>query len=123
MARKLTKQGYDVFLMSNPNNTRSFDFVLRRNGKYIDIEGKASNGKNSLDHLFDKGAKQSNRIVIDIIGNKNTNYILSNIKIAFKKYDDLYEVWMLKGSRLIKITRQMFLSKDFDKNFKRNWRK
>lgn len=123
MARKLTKQGYDVYFMSNPSDSKSFDFVLRKNGKYIDIEGKAFNGKNSLDHLFEKGAKQSSRIVVDVIGNKNTNYILGNVKDAFERYSELNEIWLLKGQRLIKITRKIFEQKDFLKKARKIWEK
>ena len=47
---------------------------------------------NSLDHLFEKGSKQSSRIVVDVIGNNNTNYILGNVKDAFERYSELSDM-------------------------------
>lgn len=123
MARKLVKQGYDVYLMPNPSESNSFDFIIKRQGKIYDIEGKAFNGTSSLGHSLDKGIKQSNRILVDVIGNTKTSYVFGNIKNAFEKYDNLSEIWLLKGSRLIQVKRQMYNSKLFKLNFKKIWNK
>ena len=120
MARKLTKRGFDVYMMPNPNDTNSFDFIVKKKGKLYDIEGKAFNGENTLDKSLDKGARQANRVLVDVMGNTNTNYILGNINNAFIK-TDLSEIWLLKGSRLIKVTRQMQGGKNFAVNFKKIW--
>lgn len=123
MARKLVKQGYDVYLMPNPSESNSFDFIIKKQGKIYDIEGKAFNGTSSLGHSLDKGIKQSNRILVDVIGNTKTSYVFGNIKNAFEKYDNLSEIWLLKGSRLIQVKRQMYNSKLFKLNFKKIWNK
>ena len=99
MARKLVKQGYDVYLVLNPSESNSFDFIIKKHGKIYDIEGKAFNGTSSLGYSLDKGIKQSNRILVDVIGNTKTSYVFGNIKNAFEKYDNLSEIWLLKGSR------------------------
>ena len=120
MARKLTKRGFDVYMMPNPNDTNSFDFIVKKKGKLYDIEGKAFNGENTLDKSLAKGARQANRVLVDVMGNTNTNHILGNINNAFIK-TDLSEIWLLKGSRLIKVTRQMQGGKNFAVNFKKIW--
>ena len=122
MARKLTKQGYDVYMMPNPSESNSFDFIIKKQGKIYDIEGKAFNGTNTLDHLLDKGAKQSSRVLVDVIGNKNTNYIKSTVKKAFEENTQLSEIWLFKGSRLIKVSRQLYNSKAFEYKFKKLWK-
>lgn len=122
MARKLTKQGYDVYMMPNPSESNSFDFIIKKQGKIYDIEGKAFNGTNTLDHLLDKGAKQSSRVLVDVIGNKNTNYITSTVKKAFEENTQLSEIWLFKGSRLIKVSRQLYNSKAFEYKFKKLWK-
>lgn len=122
MARKLVKQGYDVYLMPNPSESNSFDFIIKKQGKIYDMEGKAFNGTSSLGHSLDKGAKQSSRVLVDVIGNKNTNYITSTVKKAFEENTQLGEIWLLKGSRLIKVGRQLYNSKAFEYKFKKLWK-
>lgn len=122
MARKLVKQGYDVYLMPNPSESNSFDFIIKKQGKIYDMEGKAFNGTNTLDHLIDKGAKQSSRVLVDVIGNKNTNYITATVKKAFEENAQLGEIWLFKGSKLIKVRRQLYDSKAFEYKFKKLWK-
>lgn len=123
IAQKLVMNKFDVFLLSNPNSTKSADFILRKYNRLYYVEGKTLNGKNSLDHLIEKGCAQANRIVIDIVGISKTNYIIKEIKNAFESYPSLQEIFLLKGSRLIQITYKMSLAKTFVKNFKNVWNK
>lgn len=99
----------------------SFDFIVKKKGKLYDIEGKAFNGKNALDNSLDKGARQANRVLVDVMGNTNTNYISGNIKNAFEQNGLLSEIWLLKGSRLIKVRRLDYLQNEFIKKFRRIW--
>lgn len=81
------------------------------------MEGKTLDGKNSLDHLIEKGSEQSSKIVIDIIGTTNVTYLSTAIKTGFEQNHALQEMFLLKGSRLIRITRKMLLAKTFLKSF------
>ncbi|MBO7055812.1 MAG: hypothetical protein J6W37_10645 [Bacteroidales bacterium] len=92
-------------------------FVLRQNNKLYYVEGKTLDGKNSLDHLIEKGSEQSSKIVIDIIGTTNVTYLSTAIKTGFEQNHALQEMFLLKGSRLIRITRKMLLAKTFLKSF------
>lgn len=122
MARKLAKKGYDVYMMPNPTEGYSFDFIIRKNGKLYELEGKAFNGENTLDKSLKKGAAQACRVLVDVIGNSGTKYIYGNIKDAFIK-SDILEIWLFKGAKLIKITRRDYMNKDFGMKFKRLWEK
>jgi hypothetical protein len=79
--------------------------------------------KNSLDHLIEKGSEQANRVVIDIVGTTSTNYIKTIIEKGFERYSVLQELFLLKGSRLIRINRQMSQTKTFMESFKKVWNK
>jgi hypothetical protein len=121
IAKKLLANKMDVYLVPNPNSSVSADFAVLRKNKVFYLEGKTLNGKNSLNHLLKKGAAQSERVVIDIIGTDNTNYISDNVKDAFLKNSELREVWLLKGSRIIPVTRQHVESKSFKSDFRKIW--
>lgn len=123
IAKKLTHNGYDVYLLSNPNSIKSADFILIKNDKLYYAEGKTMNGVNSLDTMLSKGASQSDRIVIDIIGTNDVRYISREVKFAFQQNKDLREVLLLKGSRVISFNRKASTSKNFEKAFKNEWNK
>lgn len=121
IAQKLVMNKFDVFLLTNPTSTKSADFVLRQNNKLYYVEGKTLDGKNSLDHLIEKGSEQANRVVIDIVGTTRTNYITKEIKSAFEYYPTLQEIFLFKRSRLIKINRLAATAKHFEDYFARYW--
>ena len=123
IAKKLTHNGYDVYLLSNPNSIKSADFILIKNDKLYYVEGKTMNGANSLDTMLSKGANQSDRIVVDIIGTNDADYISREVKFAFQQNKDLKEILLLKGSRLISFKRDAIKSKHFEDTFRKEWTK
>lgn len=121
MAKKMANNGYDCYLLSNPNNTKSADFIFAKDGKVFYTEGKLSTGKNSLGHNLTKGGSQSERILIDLTGTKNTNYISAQLEKAFEQNDGLKEIMLLKGSRLITISSRQVERNNFNGFFKKLW--
>ena len=122
-AQKFVQHGYDVFLLSNPQGFKSSDFVIRKRGKLYYVEGKTSTGKHSLNHNFDDGSTQADRVSINFAGNTNTTYVRGEVKAAFVGNKHLKEVLIFRGSRLIKVTRQDALGKQFEKKFSKIWNK
>jgi hypothetical protein len=121
LAKKLIATKRDVYLLSNPNSTKSADFVVSRKGKLYYVEGKTLNGSDSLDHLLDKGASQSNRVCVDVIGINKTNYISDTVKQAFEQNINLQEVLLFNGSKLISVNRRIVTSKTYAKVFRQLW--
>lgn len=121
MAKKMADNGYNVYLLSNPQSSKSADFIFVKGGKAYYTEGKLSTGKNSLDHNLAKGGRQSERILIDLTNTTDTNYISSQLERAFQNNSELREVMLLKGGRLMNISRQDVEAKGFDGKFKRKW--
>lgn len=121
MAQKMAKNGYNVYLLSNPNNVKSADMILEKGGKVYYTEAKLSTGKNSLNHNFEKGGKQAERVLVDMTGTDDTRYLYGEIKNAFDKNVNLKEIKLLKGSREISIPRQFVYNSSFEKRFKKIW--
>ena len=120
IAQKFVSNGYDVFLLSNPNATKSADFIIRQRNKVFYVEGKTSSGGSSLVHRFEKGAEQADRMAINFIGIPPTSKITDLIKTQF--YNQKLTVLILfKGRRMIVITRKDCFAKNFEKTFKRVW--
>lgn len=121
MAKKMANNGYDVYMLSNPQAAKSADFIFVKNGKAYYTEGKLSTGKNSLDHNFGKGSSQSERILIDMTRTNDTRYLTSQLMKAFEGNINLREVKLLKNNREISVLRQDISKDDFPKKFKKIW--
>jgi hypothetical protein len=121
LAKKLIATKRDVYLLSNPNDTKSADFVVSHKGKLYYVEGKTLNGTSTLNHLLEKGASQSNRICVDVIGTDKTNYIADAVKQAFEQSTNLREVLLFNGSKLISVNRRIVTSKTYAKVFRQLW--
>jgi hypothetical protein len=123
IAQKLLRFHYDVYLLPNPGDSKSADFVIRREGKLYYFEAKTYNGRNSLDTLLSKGAKQSERVVVNIIQENNPNHVSEQVVKIFEKAPNLTELVFLKGSRMISATRRALNSPDFKDRFRKEWNK
>ena len=121
LAKKFVAKGYDVYMLPNPKNTRSADYILRKDNKLYYTEGKFLTGKNSLDHKFYK--EQAERISIDVMSSISANYVSSIVKTSFEQYGNLKEVILFKGSRMITIHRKAVTSKSFEKAMLKEWNK
>lgn len=121
LARKLMANGYDVYMLDNPNGIRSADFIATRKNMVYYLEGKTMNGKGSLDELLDKAASQAENIIVDVIGSEDAAYIAREIKSVFEHYIQLRSVGVFKGSRLIITTRRHLASSRFEREFIKLW--
>ena len=55
IAQKFVANGYDVFLLANPHNTKSADFIIREKDKLFYVEGKTSSGGSALSVRVSEG--------------------------------------------------------------------
>ena len=115
IAQKFVSNGYDVFLLSNPNATKSADFIIRQKNKVFYVEGKTSSGGSSLTTRLNDGAKQANRIAINLTNYSKIKRLAENIKTTFIQNPSLRELLIFKGSVLIQIDRYLITSKDYSK--------
>jgi hypothetical protein len=121
MAKKLQNQGYTVYMTSSTTSGVSGDFILIKDDKYFYVEAKQSTGKSSLDHNFQEGAIQADKVLVDVQTVRNTNYILGEITNAFNN-TDVQEIWLLKKKRLI-FVRRSDIGKNFRLWFAKEWEK
>lgn len=121
LARKLMANGYDVYMLGNPNVIKSADFIATRKNMIYYLEGKTFSGTNTLDHLLSKAANQADKVVVDIVAQTGVTYLSSIIRLSFEKNTNLKEMILFKGSRMIITTRQQAEEKQFEQKFKKIW--
>lgn len=115
IAQKFVMNGYDVFLLSNPRGTKSADFIIRKKNILFYVEGKTSSGGSTLSGRLSEGAKQADRIVINLTNYSKLKRLAENIKATFIQNPSLRELLIFKGSILIQIDRYLITSKDYSK--------
>ena len=121
LARKLMANGYDVYMLGNPNVIKSADFIATRKNMIYYLEGKTFSGTNTLDHLLSKAANQADKVVVDIVAQTGVTYLSSIIRLSFENNTNLKEMILFKGSRMIITTRQQAEEKQFEQKFKKIW--
>ena len=121
IAQKFVANGYDVFLLANPHNTKSADFIIREKDKLFYVEGKTSSGGSALSVRVSEGVKQADRIVVNFIGLPQTSKITDLTPKVFFCNSNLMELIFFKGRKMIVITRADCFAKDFAKRFKKIW--
>ena len=110
-----TKHRSDLFLLSNPRGTKSADFISRKKNILFYVEGKTSSGGSALSGRLSEGAKQADRIVINLTNYSKLKRLAENIKATFIQNPSLRELLIFKGSILIQIDRYLITSKDYSK--------
>ena len=118
-ARKAVEFGYKVYMLPNPTETRTPDFILYKKGVFrtYDLKtvfGKASVGDNLLDSVG-----QCNNILINMTTEYNTRRLAYAIKRYFEVNEKAWEVLIFKGRKRIPIKRSLVLKPEFFAFFKK----
>lgn len=100
------KDGYEVYLMPNPNALATADVILYKKGRYGLYDVKTISGKSSVSNRLDDSIEQANNVILNITSRYNakrlsdeiTNYYYSN-----KEFNEL--IICYKGTIRLKINR------------------
>ena len=120
-ARKAVEHGYRVFILPNPKGIRTADFIFERKGVYKMFDLKTIVGKNSIDNRLTESMGQANRVLLNITVDYNPSSMARSIKRYFEYNKNALEVIILKGKKLLSITRDLTLSSDFYRVFMRRY--
>lgn len=121
IAHKFVKNKYDVFILSNPSNTKSADFIIRQKDKLFYVEGKTSIGGASFSQRLKEGVSQSDRIVINLIAEMKEKCFRKEIIAAFSQYESLKCIMVFRGSRLFWIDRKIVFTTRFEDFLHKLW--
>lgn len=113
VARKAVEHGYRVYLLPNPHDFRTADFILERRNVYKlfdlkNITGKAIVGSRLLESLG-----QANRVLLNMPSDYNTRLLAADIKNYFNSNTDVLEVMVFRGKKMFSIDKTMARSTSF----------
>ena len=118
-ARKAVEFGYKVYILPNPTETRTPDFILFKKGVYRTYDLKTVYGKASVgDSLLDS-VGQCNSILINMTTEYNTRRLALAIKKYFESNEKAIEVLVFKGRKRIAVSRTLVNNHHFFAFFKK----
>lgn len=105
-ARKAVEFGYKVYMLPNPNKSRTPDFILEKKGVFRIYDLKTVFGKSSIGGSLIDSIGQCNRILLNIQSEYRTRLLTSDIKRYFEVNESALEVLIFKGGKRISIVRR-----------------
>ena len=118
-ARKAVEFGYKVYMLPNPRETRTPDFIFYKKGVYRTYDLKTVFGKSSVGNSLLDSIGQCNSILINITIDYNTRRLAFAIKKYFETNKKAVEIMLFKGRKRITIKRAFAINPDFFANFKK----
>ncbi len=121
-AKKAVDHGYKVFILPNPRELRTGDYILERKGIYKLFDLKTVSGKSSAGNRLLDSKGQANRALLNMNTSYNPRKLAQDIKDYFADNPEAIEVLIFKGKREISIKRD-FIDSHFVKYFMKEYGK
>ena len=118
-ARTAVEFGYQVYLLPNPLETRTPDFILVKKGVYRIYDLKTVFGKSSVESSLLDSIGQCNSILVNLTTDYNTRRLAYAIKRYFEVNEKAAEVLIFKGHKRIHIKRSLVARPEFFAIFKK----
>ena len=122
-ARKAVSNGYKVYILPNPHDFRTADFIFERKGNFAMYDLKTVYGKGSVDSQLSDSFGQTNRVLLNMATDYNARLLASDIKMYFEGNRDAIEVLIFKGNKSITVKRAMASNPDFNRIFRKLYEK
>lgn len=120
-ARKAVEHGFRVYVLPNPNNFRTADFILERRSVYKLYDLKTITGKTIAGSRMLESIGQANRVMLNMTTDYNPGSLARSIKMYFERSNETLEVLLFKGKKMISITRDLTLSPNYYNIFMRRY--
>jgi len=122
-AKKAVNHGYNVFVLPNPRNIRTADFIFERKGVYKMFDLKTIVGRNSVGNRLKESIGQSNSVLLNLKCSYGIRNITDEIKRHFEMSPTANEVLIFTGNKEISIKRNIASSRGFLKMMMNSFRK
>jgi hypothetical protein len=118
-ARKAVELGYKVYMLPNPQEFRTPDFIFVRKRAYRIYDLKTVYGKSSVADSLLESIGQCNRILLNLTIEYNTRSLAFAINKYFEVNPNAIEVLVFKGHKQVSVNRSMATKPDFFLTFKK----
>ena len=122
-ARKAVSFGFKVYLLPNPHDFRTADFIFERKGNFTMYDLKTVHGKGSVESQLTDSFGQTNRVLLNMATDYNARLLASDIKAYFESNHDAVEVLIFKGNKSITVKRGLAANPEFNRIFRKLYEK
>lgn len=105
-ARKAVERGNTVYILPNPNNSRTADYIFERKGIFKMYDLKTISGRASVDNRLRESIGQSNRVLLNITTEYNPIALARSIRTYFERNPQAVEVLVYKGRKSISVLKE-----------------
>ena len=116
-ARKAVEHGYRVYILPNPKNIRTADFIFERKGVYKMFDLKTIMGKSSAENRLLESIGQTNHVLLNMTTDYEPRLLAKDVKTYFEVNKNAREVLIIKGNKFLSVSRQFVEGKDYFKMF------
>ena len=122
-AHKAVEHGYRVYILPNPRNCRTADFIFEKKGILGLYDLKTVHGKGSVETQLLDSIGQTNRVLLNMLTGYNARLLASDIKTYFESNRDAIEVLIFKGNKILTIKRGLACNPSFNRIFRKQFEK
>ena len=105
-ARKLANHGYRVYILPNPKGIRTADYIFERKGVYKLFDLKSITGKASVSNRLMESIGQTNHVILNILTDYAPRLLAKDIQSYFEANADAREVLIMKGNKILSVSRR-----------------
>ena len=116
-ARKAVEHGYRVYILPNPKNIRTADFIFERKGVYKMFDLKTIMGKSSAENRLLESIGQTNHVLLNMATYYEPRLLAKDVKTYFEVNKNAREVLIIKGNKFLSVSRQFVEGKAYFKMF------
>ena len=116
-ARKAVEHGYRVYILPNPRNCRTADFIFEKKGILGLYDLKTVHGKGSVGTQLLDSIGQTNRVILNMATEYSPRELAKDIRRYFERNANAVEVLIMKGTRTISVIREDTLGRSYIRNF------
>lgn len=122
-ARKAASLGYSVYILPNPKNIRTADFILVQRNIYKMYDLKTIHGKSSVINRLMESIGQTRHVILNMSVDYSTRKLTSDLKKYFEVSQQAVEVLIFRGRKAIIVNRRLTQSPRFYAEFKKMYEK
>jgi len=120
-ARKAVEHGYRVYILPNPKGIRTADFFFERKGVYKMFDLKTITGKNSVGNRLMESIGQTNHVLLNMQINYAPRLLAKEIQAYFETNKEAREVLIMKGNKLLSVSRRFVEGNFYIKMFMKRY--
>ena len=116
-ARKAVEHGYRVYILPNPKDIRTADFIFVRKGIYRLYDLKTIQGRASVLNRLMESIGQTNHVLLNLLTDYPATSLARSIKKYFERNAEAAQVLIFRGNKVMSVTRKTLEDRNFVATF------